>query len=313
VSKPLRLGAVVTECRERWQALPDKRKPNNNTQYRVGDAALSAFAVFFMQSPSFLAYQRAMTQRKGTSNARTLFQIQHIPSDNQTRNLLDPVPPEQFEGTFAWVYQELQRSGHLDEFRAYGGTYLMALDGVTYFESETLHCPQCLTRHDSTGTLHYYHSAVTPVLVAPDSPHVLPLRPECIVPQDGHEKQDCEREAAKRWLASHSACFPAHSVTYLGDDLYANQPLCEALAHTYQQYFVCVAKPDSHVVLYDWLAMLERAGAIEELRTRRWTGRYAEVSTYRWASDLPLRAGTDALRVNWLELTVTREDTGERL
>jgi hypothetical protein len=43
--------------------------------------------------------------------------------------------------------------------------------------------------------------------------------PEFIVPQDGHEKQDCERAAAKRWLARHSPRFPAQTVTYLGDDL----------------------------------------------------------------------------------------------
>jgi hypothetical protein len=313
MAKPLRLGAVVQEFRERWQALPDQRKPNHNTQYSLAEAALSAFAVFFMQAPSFLAYQRDMHKRKGNSNAHTLFQVQQIPSDNQIRNLLDPLPPEQFAGQFEWVHQELARSGHLDGFRAYAGTYLVALDGVTYFASETLHCAQCLTRQDSTGTLHYYHSAVTPVLVTPDSSLVLPLWPECIVPQDGAEKQDCERAAAKRWLAGHGASFPPHSVTYLGDDLYANQPLCELLAYTYQQAFVCVAKPDSHPALYEWLAMLEKAGAVEVLRERHWNGRFAEVSTYRWASDLPLRAGADALRVNWFELTVTREDTAEGL
>jgi hypothetical protein len=313
VAKSLRLGSVVTEFRERWQALPDQRKPNHNTQYSIADAALSAFAVFFLQAPSFLAYQRDMHKRKGNSNAHTLFQVEQIPSDNQIRNLLDPVPPEEFAGQFEWVHQELERSGQLEGFRAYDHTFLVALDGVTYFASDTLHCPRCLTRVDSQGTTHYYHSAVTPVIVKPDSPLVLPLLPECIVPQDGHEKQDCERVAAKRWLASHSPSFAPHSVTYLGDDLYANQPLCEAIAHSYQQYFVCVAKPDSHAVLYDWLAMLEQAGAVESLRERHWNGRLAELSTYRWVAEVPLRAGADALRVTWLELTVTREDTGEAL
>jgi hypothetical protein len=32
----------------------------------------------------------------------------------------------------------------------------------------------------------------------------LPLMPEFIAPQDGAEKQDCERNAAKRWLAAHA-------------------------------------------------------------------------------------------------------------
>ena len=274
---------------------------------------MSAFAVFFMQSASFLAFQRDMNKHKGNSNARSLFKIEQIPSDNQTRNLLDPIAPEHFDSEFEWVHEELKQCGVLEGFRDYGNTFLIAIDGLTYFSSETIKCPDCLKREDSTGKAHYYHSAITPVIVKPDSPHVLPLMAEFIVPQDGHEKQDCERAAAKRWLGSHSQHFAPHSATYLGDDLYANHPFCEAIAQTYQQYFVCVAKPESHIVLYEWLAMLEKAKAVETLQKRRWNGKFAELWTYRWAHQLPLRAGDDALRVNWLELSITREDTGESL
>jgi len=72
---------------------PDLRK-GKNKQYTVQDAALGAFAVFFTQSPSFLAYQRDMAKRQGQSNAHTLFGLTEIPCDNQIRTLLDPVPPE---------------------------------------------------------------------------------------------------------------------------------------------------------------------------------------------------------------------------
>jgi hypothetical protein len=101
---------VLAELRERWKLLPDYRKPNNNTQYTPGvsDAAMSAFAVFFMQSASFLAYQRDMNKRKGNSNARTLFKIEQIPSDNQTRNLVDPITPNHFDREFEWVHEELK-------------------------------------------------------------------------------------------------------------------------------------------------------------------------------------------------------------
>ena len=65
---------------------PDKRT-GKNTHYSLVDAALGAFAVFFTQSPSFLAYQRLMEGSKGKSNAQSLFGIHQIPSDNQIRNL----------------------------------------------------------------------------------------------------------------------------------------------------------------------------------------------------------------------------------
>lgn len=80
--------------------------------------------------------------------------------------------------------------------------------------------------------MHFYHSAITPVIVKPGKAQVLPLPPEFIVPQDGSEKQDCERMAAKRWLSQHHQHFNDYSVTYLGDDLYANQPLCQLIAQT---------------------------------------------------------------------------------
>ena len=63
---------------------PDLRT-GSNTQYGIRDAALSAFSVFFTQSPSFLAHQRLMQQSKGSSNARTILEIENIPSCAKTQ------------------------------------------------------------------------------------------------------------------------------------------------------------------------------------------------------------------------------------
>jgi hypothetical protein len=147
------------------------------------------------------------------------------------------------------------------------------------------------------------------VLVKSGRAEVIPLPPEFIAPQDGHTKQDCERVAARRWLTAHTTRFAPHTVTFLGDDLYANQPFCQSVAHDHQQYFLCVAKPDSHVELYTWIAMLEKSQALETQTTRVWNGRFGEQWTYRWTTDVPLRAGPDALPVAWLDLTITHEGT----
>ena len=98
----------------------------------------------------------------------------------------------------------------------------------------------------------------------PGQAQVLPLPPEFIVPQDGSEKQDCERVAAKRWLAQHHEYFDDYSVSYLGDDLYANQPLCQMIAETYHQFFVVVCKPESHTSLYEWVDFLDKSGGVEK-------------------------------------------------
>ena len=313
MSHPLELSQIINHLHEVWQTLPDIRKPNNNTQYTITDAALSALAVFFMQAPSFLAQQRALKKRKGRDNAHTLFHVEHIPSDNQIRNLLDPIAPVHFHAVYDWVHDQLQATGELDRYRVFNQTYLIPLDGVTYFSSTQLHCDQCSQRKDAQGTVHYYHSALSPVLVRPGSSQVLSLPPEFITPQDGVEKQDCERAAAYRWLAQHNARFAPHTVTYLGDDLYANHPFCEKIAQTYQQYFVCVAKPESHAHLYSWITMLEKTKSLDLFEHRVWNGKYGERWQYRWTTKVPLRAGPDSLQVTWFELTIIHEQTGEVL
>ena len=94
MTEPLNYEHLVTTLHHQLGQLPDHRA-GQNTRYRIKDAALAAFSVFFTQSPSFLAYQRTMRQNKGRSNAESLFQIEKIPSDNQIRSLLDPITPRQ--------------------------------------------------------------------------------------------------------------------------------------------------------------------------------------------------------------------------
>ena len=86
--------SLIHKTRQRFAALTDTRR-GKNTHYSMEDFATSAFSVFFTQSASFLAYQTAMQQNKGRSNAQSLFQIQEIPCDNQIRDCLDPVAPKE--------------------------------------------------------------------------------------------------------------------------------------------------------------------------------------------------------------------------
>jgi hypothetical protein len=313
MTKPFALKTIFACFRSRWENAPDERKPNNNMQYQVSDAILAAYSVFFMQSRSFLEHQRMLQSKKGRNNASSLFQIEQIPCDQHIRNLLDPLGVEYFHADYWFILDELKTQQHLEPFRSDLGTHLVALDGVTFFSSEKISCPECQKRRDHQGTEHFYHSAITPVFVKPGQKQVLPLPPEFIVPQDGHEKQDCERAAAKRWLAQHHTHFPDYSITYLGDDLYANQPLCQLIAETYHQFFIFVCKPDSHTAVYEWVTMLEKSGGVEELSQRQWNGKHGEIWHYRFASHIPLRNGEEALIVNWCELIITHQDTGEIL
>jgi len=96
----------------------------------------------------------------------------------------------------------------------------------------------------------------------------------------------------------------------LGDDLYSRQPFCEAVQDA-KMHFILVCKEDSHPQLYEMVAYLDAQGELGKYQRRRWNGKYGEIYAYRYANHLPLRGGTDALRVCWVELTIRHEETGE--
>ena len=293
---------LVQQMRQVFAALPDQRT-GENTEYTMEDFGVSAFSVFFTQSPSFLAAQKTMQEAKGRSNAQSLLQIEQIPCDNQIRQTLDPVSPEELFPLYDQVFEALRKQDVIENYRAVHDTIPIALDGTWYHSSKNIHCSNCSCMEHQNGEKTYYHSAVTPVIVAPGQPHAISLRPEFITPQDGHTKQDCEIAASKRWLEKNATLYSPLKATLLGDDLYAHQPFCrQALLYNFHFLFTC--KPDSHKTLYDWVNLLQ-APDLRLLKLRVKNGAKWQHYTYRYANQVPLAEGQDALKVNWAELTIT--------
>jgi hypothetical protein len=310
MSNPITLHSLLSVLNENFSKLPDARK-GHNRQYSMRDGALAAFSVFFMQSASFLAHQQAMQDRQQRNNAKSLFGIEEIPSDPQIRNLLDPVPPEALSASFWEIFALLEEAGELQSYRTLNGQWLVSLDGTQYFASSKIHCKRCTVKVRN-GVESYAHTAITPVLVAPGESRVIALEPEFIRPQDGAEKQDCERNAGKRWLARNASRLAQHVVTLLGDDLYCNQPFCAQVLDQ-KLNFIFTCKPESHLALYQEVELLARLGEVSQLTQRHWNGQAHEVCSYRYINQVPLRADADALLVNWCEVTIVQEETGELL
>ena len=149
----------------------------------------------------------------------------------------------------------------------------------------------------------YSHTAITPVFAVPGQNRVISLPPEFITPQDGHNKQDCENAAAKRWISQYGQVYKELGITILGDDLYCRQPICTLILAN-DLHFILVCKPDSHKTLYQW-AELQAMDAVETLVEKRWTGKTHHIYTYRFVNQVPMRDGENALEVNWCELTIT--------
>ena len=136
--------------------------------------------------------------------------------------------------------------------------------------------------------------------------------PELITAQDGHDKQDCENAAAKRWIKSHHRSATDSPVTLLGDDLYCNQPICETVLKS-GYHFIFVCKRTSHEELYEWVDYLERVGEVKTLTTFPIRGRWRVSYHYRYVNRVPIRAAQPAMEVNWCEVTVTDTDQGKTI
>jgi hypothetical protein len=238
--------------------------------------------------------------------------MKNIPSDSHIRSMLEGVPPKHLEPIYQLVFERLEGGGILEPFRSYTKSLLIAMDGTEYFSSSKIHRCNCSHRERSNGKMNYSHSVLTPVIVQAGNEREISLEPEFITPQDGHEKQDCEIEAGKRWLRGPGKNYAKRNATLPGDALRCAscQPFCVALQEA-GPHFILVCKPDSQPHLYESVAFWEAQGLLGKSQKRLWNGKHGELHTYRYANQLPLRAGNDALLVNWVELTITHEETGE--
>ena len=298
------IGQLISELKEVCAGLPDKRVgPRRGGEYSMADIGLSAFSMFFMGSPSFLAHQRALQEGQGRSNCQTLFGMSDIPSDNYIRLMLDGASPSAFDGLFL---RAVEAAGSLSPFQRLDGRVLIALDGTEHFCSRKIHCRNCCSRRRADGGTEYFHAFLGASIVAPGHQRVMPLPAEFIAPQHGAQKQDCERDAAKRWLAKHGSKVADLRPVYLGDDLFACQPIAEAI-NAVGGNFILTCKPTSHQTITEYL---EGADLSEHRETVSKRGKRT-MTIYRWLSAIPLRASEDALPVNWFSIEI-RNHSGKR-
>jgi hypothetical protein len=285
----------------------------SNTRYSMEQIGMAVFSVFFTQSPSFLSHQRSMQLNKGSSNAPTLFGMgENITTDNHIRKQLDHLSPSHLFPLNRQVFEWLSEHNRLDHFCTLNGQLLVTIDGTQYHSSNAIDCDQCCCKTTKDGKVHYSHTVVTPVVVSPGIPYVLPLERVFIVPQDSHKKQNCETAAAKRWLQQQAGVYAQQKVTILGDDLYSRTPLCrDLLSNNFN--FLLVCKPSSHKNLYEWVEEMDHLSKVSHLEIKRRKGKKVEIDHYRWLNQAPLYDTKDPLlprliNWGWCELVTKDED-----
>jgi hypothetical protein len=287
---PSLLSGLTSVC----ATFPDSRRGRGGN-IEIADFGLAAFSMFFMQSASFLAYQRSLEKGHGRSNGQTLFGIGRIPSDNYIRDRLDEADPALLRPCFERMETLLAEPPLRQAFGRLGGRILIAWDGTEYFCSQKLGCPNCLGRERSNGRKENYHCLLSATVVAPGHSKVIPLMPEFVSTQDGAQKQDCERNAVKRWFAKNGARLAPLRPIFLGDDLFACHPVAKMVTDAGAD-FIFTCKPTSHKALHDFIDGAELSRHEQKVRRRN----TKETLRYRWIEAVPIRDGGDALSVNWI-------------
>jgi hypothetical protein len=290
--KHLSADSLVTLLRNRFEKLTDSR--SGVPTISMADAVMSAFAMFSLKDPSLLAFDK----RRDDENLEALYKIKRVPSDTQMRVILDPVPPEELRPAFGDVFRAVQRGKILESFRYLDEGYLLALDGTGYFSSEKVHCPNCMEKHHADGRVSYYHQTLGAAIVHPDHAAVLPLMPEPILKQDGETKNDCERNAARRYLEKFRADHPTLQVVVVEDALSSNAPHVRDL-QKYGMHFLLGVKEGDHAYLFEEVRRREEAGHCVESITVRTSEPHLE-HVFTVFHDVALNESNTEVRVTFL-------------
>jgi Transposase DDE domain len=292
VRKHLSADALLGLLRTGFAAIADHR--SGKPDIALPDALKSAFALFALKSPSLLAFDKERTE----GNLQRIYGIKRVPCDTAMREILDPVEPESLRPLFTHVFRALQRGKALEKMVFVEGHYLLALDGTGYFSSQQIHGASCLERHHRNGTITYTHQMLGAALIHPDRREVIPLMPEPIVKQDGMGKNDCERNAAKRWIGKLRQDHPHLKLIVTEDSLSSNAPHIQVL-QDHKLHYILGVKEGAHASLFEHVAVAEQAGRVTYYeRDDAETGLRHR---FRFVSNMPLNEAHADLRVNFLE------------
>jgi hypothetical protein len=292
VRKQLSADALFHVVRSGFANIPEPR--GEDVDISLTDTLMSAFAMFSLKAPSLLAFDK----ERAEGNLHTIYGIQHVPCDTYMRERLDPVSPQWLRPVFKSVFRQLQRGKALEEMVFLDGHYLLALDGTEYFSSKTIHCASCLHRVHRNGSITYAHQMLGAAIIHPDVRAVIPLMPEPIGQHDGTAKNDCERNAAKRFVVKLRQDHPHLKFIVTEDSLSSNAPHIETLQHHGLHYILGVKEGD-HTFLFQQIQAAEQAGRVIYYERHDRAARV--IHRFRFVNDVPLNASHSDVRVNFIE------------
>lgn len=294
IRKHLSASGLFSSVRQGFAKIKDIRA--KNAKISIKDALMSGFAMFSLKDSSLLVFDQRREDEKKVGNLKRVYEIETVPSDSQMRTILDEVDPEELRPIYKDIFQQAQRGKVLEDMVFLGG-YLLSIDGTKYFTSKKIHCPNCQERKNSkTGEITYSHQFLGAAIVHPGGKAVIPLAPEPIIKQDGEQKNDCERNAAKRLLEKTRQEHPHLPFIVVEDALSSNAPHIRELERLNMRYILGVKESD-HAFMFDYVRQAEKEGRVSyyEVKER------GVVHRFRFLNQVPLNASNPDVLVNFIE------------
>lgn len=259
---------------------------------------MSGLAIFGLKCPSLLDFDKKRSDNVIAQNLHDLYHINVVPCDTYLRERLDQVDPDKLRSAFTKVFAAFQRGKGLEEFDFLNGHVLISGDGTGHFSSSTVSCPHCCKKEHGNGKITYYHQMFGACIVHPDKKNVIPLCPEVMLNKDGSTKNDCERNACKRFLQNFRREHPHLKVILIEDGLSSTAPHIRMIEE-FDLKYILVAKPGDHEFLF------------EQLETSQET-LYHEITTddgiyhqFRFLNDASLNKSNRDLKTNIIEYRQT--------
>lgn len=296
IRKHLNADSLIQSIHTEFFNIPDPR--SGDITISLPDALMSGFAMFSLKDPSLLAFE----ERRDTedSNLNSIYKINNVPSDTQMRTIIDPIDPTCFRSAFKIPFRHLQRSKQLEQMQYFDGHYLLSLDGTGFFSSKKLFSDLCMTKtNKKSGEVTYYLQMLGAAIVHPNRKEVIPLAPEFIRKQDGETKNDCERNAAKRFFQKFRKEHPHLPVIIIEDALSSNAPhILEAKKHNLR--YILGVKEKGNSFLFKQVEKPENENRTTEFEIID-SENPEKIHRFRFLNQVPLNASNQDLLVNFLE------------
>ena len=285
------IPGLLKNTRQVFEQIPDRQSASSIS---LADHLMSGLAIFGLKYPSLLQFDQERNVELTRSNLNSLYGIQQAPSDTYLRERLDEVDPRHLRKNYTQLLHVLQRGKGLEGLTYLDNHYLLSLDGTGYFSSTDIHCDQCCEKHHRDGRVSYYHQLLGAVLVHPDHKEVFPLAPEPILKQDGTRKNDCERNAAKRFLRDTRREHPHMKFMVIEDALASNAPHIKLLQEL-DYHYLLGAKQTDHQFLFDWVDKTSTTATHEQIDGK------GVIHRFRYLNNAPLNDANFDCEVNFLE------------